>query len=327
MDQVEWKPEGTSIFLYVFLFSSVLILPGIQWPLFFWLIGFIPLVVFLFLYGFGWNTGSRILIQGVLLASLVCFFLGTLPLFLLALTSLPAGYIIARSAGKSEEQVATGAKGVLTLGVGWLVFWGGLVVINSAFSYSALIHSMQDWLDMLLKAYRHNESIPVDTLVVVDQMLNRTKVFLPVILPAILSNFVLLTVWLTMVLGNRLARKYTGRSPWPEYRFWRLPEKLIWAEIVSAVFALLPIKPLGTIGINLLILVSVLFIFQGLSIVVFFFNKWNMPTIFRLPLYALAVIQSSGTILLLIIGIADIWLNLRRLNTNNNSPIPGGLDY
>ncbi len=317
MGQVVRKPEGTGIFHYVFLFSSVLILPGIQWPLFFWLNGFVPMAVFFFLYSFGGKTGNKILIQGIVLAFVVSFFLQTLPFFLLAIASLPAGYIIARSAERSEGQMAAGAKGILALAACWLIFWAGLVAVDKGYSYSALIQSVQSWMDMLLKAYRNNESIPVDTLIVIDQMLNQTKTFFPVILPAILCNFVLLTVWLTMVLGNRLALKYIGRSPWPEYRFWRLPEKLIWAEIVAAGLALLPLGQVGTIGINLLILVSVLFIFQGLSIVVFFFIKWNMPFMFRLPLYTLAVIQSSGTLLLLIIGIADTWLDLRRLNKNS----------
>ncbi len=314
VDQVVKRPEGSDIFRYVFLFSSVLVLPGIQWPLLFWLNGFVPLLTFFLLYGFGWNTGNRIIVLGVVCAFVISGFLQILPFFLLAMTSVPAGYVIARSAERSEGPISAAAKGVLALGACWLIFWGGLAVVNSAFSYSSLIHSVQDRLDMLLKQYRHNTSIPVDTLIVIDQMLSRTKTLFPVIFPAIVSNFVLLTIWFTMVLGNRLALKHVGRSPWPEYRFWRLPDKLIWAEIISAVLALLPIEPLGTIGVNLLILVSVLFIFQGLSIVVYFFNKWNMPVIFRLPLYILAVIQSSGTLVLLIIGIADIWLDLRRLN-------------
>jgi len=314
VNQVERKPERFGIFQYVFLFSSVLIFPGIQWPLFFWVNGFVPLVVFIFLYGFGWSSGNKIVAQGAVLAFIVSFFLQTLPFYFLALASLPTGYVIARCAGRSEGQMTTGAKGILTLGTCWLVFWGGLVVTNGAFSYSALIQSVQNWLDILLKAYRHNESIPVDSLIVIEQMLTQTKTLFPVILPAILCNFVLLTVWLTMVYGNRLTLKYIGRSPWPEYKLWKLPDKFVWAEILSAALALLPVEPIGTIGINLLILVSVLFIFQGLSIVVFYFNKWNMPLIFRLPLYILAVIQSSGTLILLIIGIADIWLDLRRLN-------------
>jgi uncharacterized protein YybS (DUF2232 family) len=315
VDQVERKPEGGEKFQYIFLLSLVLILPGVYWPVFIWLNGFVALLTFFFLYGFGWNLGNRIILQGVLLACAVCFFLRSLPMIALSLTALPVGYVIAHAAGRLENQIVTGIKGILTLAICWLILWGGLFSTNDVFSYSALMHSLQDGLDVSLNVYRQNESMPVDTLIVVEQMINQMKVVLPKILPAILISFVIFTVWLTMVLGNRLALRYCGRSPWPAYKFWKVPEKLIWAEIVSGMLALIPIEPFGTIGINLLILVSVVFIFQGIALLVYFFDKWNMPVIFRLFLYTIAVIQLSGMVLLLVVGMADIWFNFRRLNS------------
>jgi len=314
VDQVERKPEGVKYFQYVFFLSVALILPGIQWPVLSWMSGFVPVCVFFFLYGFGWVQGNRIILQGVLLACVVCLFLRSLPPILLSLTTLPAGYVIAYAAERSDDQLVTGIKGVITLGACSVLFWGGLVAANATFSYSSLIHWLQEGLDVSLNVYRQNQTIPVDTLVVIDQMLNQMKVFLPKILPAILAGVVISIVWLTMVLGNRLALRYCGRAPWSEYKFWKLPEKLIWAEIASAALALVPIEPIGTIGMNLLILVSMLFVFQGISILVYFFNKWNMPVMFRYLLYIIAIIQSSGTVLLLAVGIADIWLDFRRLN-------------
>jgi uncharacterized protein YybS (DUF2232 family) len=323
--QVEIKPEGIRIFQYVFLLSLVLVLPGVQWPLLSWLNGFVPLFAFLYLYRFGWNRGNKILLQGVILACLVGFFLRSMPLILLSLTSLPAGYVIAHSAARSEKQMITGIKGIVCLGPCWLVFWGGLVATNNAFSYSALIHSIQEGMDASLNIYRQNTSIPVDKLLLIDQFINQAKAVFPVILPAILGNIIIMTIWLTMVLGNRLALRYCNKSPWPEYKYWKLPERLIWAAIVSAVLALIPLQPIQPVGINLLLLAGVLYIFQGLAILVYFFDKWNMPIIFRLPLYTIAVIQSSGTFLLLIVGIADIWFDFRRLADKNfkkdSSPI------
>ena len=302
------------IFQYVFLLSSVLILPGVQWPLFSWLNGFVPLVTFLLLYGLGWNQGNRIMLQGAILACAVGYFLGCMPLVLLSLTAVPPGYVIAHAAGRSEEQMIAGMKGILCLGICWLFFWGGLVATNNAFSYSALIHSVQEGMDATLNVYRQNTSIPVEKLLLIDQFLNEVKSVFPIILPAIVGNIIILTIWLTMVLGNRLALRFCNKSPWPEYKYWKLPEKLVWAVIFSAVLALIPIQPIQPIGINLLLLVGVFYIFQGIAILVYFLDKWNMPIILRLPLYTIAVIQSSGTLLLLVVGIADIWLDLRRIN-------------
>ncbi len=314
VEQVLRKPEGMRVFQYVFLLSSILILPGVQWPLLSWLNGFVPLVVFLLLYGFGWKLGNRIILQGVILACLVGLFLRSLPLILLSLTALPPGYVIADAAGRSEEQMITGMKGILCLGICWLVFWGGLIATDNAFSYSSLVHSVQEGVDASLNVYRQNNSIPVEKLLLIDQFLNQAKAIFPVILPAIAGNIIIVTIWLTMVLGNRLALRFCNKSPWPEYKYWKLPERLIWAAIFSAVLALIPLQPIQLTGINLLLLVGVFYIFQGVAILGYFFDKWNMPIVFRLPLYTIAVIQSSGTFLLLVVGMADIWLDFRRLS-------------
>jgi len=323
--QVEIKPEGMRIFQYVFLLSSVLVLPGVQWPLLSWLNGFVPLVVFVFLYRFGWNLGSKIILQGAVLACTVSFMLRSLPLILLPLFTIPAGYVVAYSAERSEDQMITGMKGIICLGGCWLVFWCGLIAINDAFSYSSLIHSVQEGMDASLTLYRQNTSIPVDKLLLIDQIINQGKAVFPVILPAIMGNIIIVTIWMTMVLGNRLTLRYCNKSPWLEYKYWQLPDRLIWAAIFSAILALIPLQPIQPIGINLLILAGVFYIFQGVAILVYFFDKWNMPIIFRLPLYVIAVIQSSGTFLLLVVGIADIWLDFRRLADKNikkdSSPI------
>jgi uncharacterized protein YybS (DUF2232 family) len=310
VDQVERKPEGVKIYQYVFLLTLVLILPGVN--------VFCPLFVFLYLYGFGLKLGNRIILQGVLLATGISYFFGSVSIVFFSLTLLPSGYMIANGAGKSEELLITGLKGIATLGICWLLFWGGLVIADDGFSYSNIVHSLQEGVELKQEMYRHNDSIPVDTLVVLDQMLNQTKELFPKILPAILGSFIIINVWLTMVLGNRVALKYWKKSPWIEFKFWKIPEKFIWALIGSAVLALIPVEPSRTIGMNLLIMVSVLFVFQGLAILVYFFNKWKMPFIIRLFLYTIAVIQSPGTILLLVIGVMDIWLDLRRINSDPN---------
>lgn len=314
MNQVEMKPEGIKIFNYSFFLSLVLVLPGTQWPLFFWVNGLIPLIVFLFLYGFGWKSGGRILLAGVLIASAIGFFLQSLPLLLFSLTSFPAGFVLAHSAEKEEGQITAGLKGIVCLGVCGLLFWGGLMFTDDAFSYSGLIHQVQLGIDAALDSYRNSASVPVDKLLEIDQLFNQAKLIFPIIIPAIFGNLVICTIWLAMLAGNRLALRFFGRCPWPEYKFWKLPEKLIWAAIVPALLVLVADKTLQSVGINCLLLVSVIYVFQGIAILVFFCDKWKIPFFFRLPLYTIAVIQSAGVLLLMIAGIADTWLDLRKMN-------------
>ncbi len=136
---------------------------------------------------------------------------------------------------------------------------------------------------------------------------------MPIIMPAILGSFVLLITWFTMVIGNRLVFKISGLAPWEQYRYWQLPEKLIWVVILMGAFTLTPLHPVREIGINGLILLSLVYCFQGMAIAVFFMAKWNIPILFRSFFYVMIIFQSFGTVLLLFLGIADIWFDVRKL--------------
>ena len=139
------------------------------------------------------------------------------------------------------------------------------------------------------------------------------KVIVPLIMPSILGSFILVITWFTMVLGNMLLLKTSGNAPWVKYRYWQLPEKIIWIVIATGLLALMPIQPFRTIGINCLVLLSIVYCFQGMSIAVFFMNKWNVPLLLRSFFYVMIIFQSFGTLLLLIFGIADIWFDFRKL--------------
>lgn len=319
MSQVEIKPERIRTFQYVFFLSLFLILPGAQWPLFFWLNGLIPLVVFLFLYGFGWKMGGLILLSGALTACAVSMYLSFFPFFLFSLTAFPAGYVIAYAAGRTEDQITTGMKGVLCLGGCGLLFWAGLIAIDNTFTYSGVIQQVQQGMDAVLKSYRNSSSIPVDRLLEIDQVFSQVKSIFPIILPAILGNSIILTIWLTIAGGNGLALRFFGKRPWLEYKYWNLPDKFIWVSIASALFALIPDTRFHSIGINCLLMCGIVYVFQGVAILVYFFDKWRVPYFFRLPLYTLAAIQSTGTVLLMIAGIADIWMDFRKIHKEKSA--------
>jgi len=134
-------------------------------------------------------------------------------------------------------------------------------------------------------------------------------------MPGVLACITLLITWFTMVIGNRMLHKNTGSGPWPEYRFWALPEKLVWALIVSAILVVLPMEPGRTIGLNVLMITGLLYCFQGAAIMLFYFSKWSVPLFLRTLIYVLLFFQTFGVILLGILGIADVWTDLRRLNS------------
>ena len=98
---------------------------------------------------------------------------------------------------------------------------------------------------------------------------------------------------------------------------WQLPDKLIWLAIGMGLLTFLPATGARTIALNILILLSLIYSFQGLSVAVFYMNKWNVPILMRSFFYVMMIVQTFGTIILLVVGIADVWLDLRKINKDD----------
>jgi len=312
------KPEIRSIINTILLVFLTLVLPGVQWSLFGWLHMLLPLLTFYLLSRYGLHTGNRLLLSGLGLAFIIFLILQKIDYFLLALSLVPVGYILVRSANNKESPALSGFKGALTLAVCSFVAFSALSAGSGTSLYAQLLATLDEGISEALAYYRTSSSISGDTLVLLEQTLLQMKVIVPVIMPAILGSFVLLVTWFTMAVGNRIVLRFCGLTSWERYSFWQLPERLIWVVIAMAFFALIPVHPVREIGINSLILLSVVYCFQGLSIAVFFMDRWNIPLLFRSFFYVMIVFQSFGTVILLFFGLADIWFDFRKLHTEKN---------
>jgi uncharacterized protein YybS (DUF2232 family) len=312
-------PDKMEIFRHIFIVAGVFLLPGLHIAVFGWLYGLVPLLVFYYLSRFGRNAGGKYILYGVIVALLVGTFLQITSQILLAMTLVPTGFILARSVVQKEAPPLAGLKGFAVLSISWFLVAGMVVVTEGSHPYSMLLLSINQGMDEALKLYRENEKPSAESLYLVTQTFSQIKERLSQLMPAILTSIALFTVWLTMVLGNRLLSKNSEQGPWPEYQYWQLPDKLIWSGIAAAVLALLPWPMPRTIGFNLLLIASVIYCFQGLSIVLFFLNKWKAPLYIRSLLYVIIVFQSLGTLFLSVIGLADVWFDFRHRSSQDSN--------
>lgn len=307
------KPEIGKIVRTILLATLVIILPGLQWTLFGWLHIFLPLVAFYTLGSNGGYTGKRLLIIAVVISLIVYLLLRNFDLFVFSFALLLSGYALFFSAERRDPPALSGLKSSLVLLSGW-----GIVLIILSFGsevsiYGQLVSSLDEGIGEALNHYRQSREISTDTLVILEAALNQMKIIVPLIMPSIFGSFILIITWFTMILGNMLLLKTCGKAPWPSYQYWQLPEKIIWVAIGAGLFAILPIQLFRIIGINSLVLISIVYCFQGISIAVFFMNKWNVPLMLRSFFYVMIIFQSFGTLILLIFGIADIWFDFRKL--------------
>jgi uncharacterized protein YybS (DUF2232 family) len=133
------------------------------------------------------------------------------------------------------------------------------------------------------------------------------------IFPGLTLCGAILTVWLNVLAGRSLFRRDIGGFPdFGDLSLWKAPEKLVWLLIVSGSMTLAPIEILDTIGINVLIVCCLIYLFQGLAIAAFFFRRKQVPVIFRGLFYMLIAVQQYMIIFIIAVGLSDLWIDFRK---------------
>jgi uncharacterized protein YybS (DUF2232 family) len=93
---------------------------------------------------------------------------------------------------------------------------------------------------------------------------------------------------------------------------WKAPEACVWVLIAAGLCSFLPVASLRVVGLNVLLLVSLIYLIQGLGIMVFYLNKTSVPPLFRSIAYLFLVIQPLLLLGVAAFGLFDLWFDFRR---------------
>ena len=164
----------------------------------------------------------------------------------------------------------------------------------------------------------------------VQQLTQALKYALIRIIPSISIAFLMVSAWLNL-LATRLI--FQNSQPGvPEYgalNCWKSPELLVWGVIASGAILFIPSDSLQILGSNILIVLSVIYFFQGIAVISYFFEKRKVSKPAMYLLYAFLVIHLPSVILVMGIGLFDVWADFRKQNPENNEPpdIQSGFPY
>ncbi|MGD9106978.1 MAG: DUF2232 domain-containing protein, partial [Desulfobacterales bacterium] len=103
-------------------------------------------------------------------------------------------------------------------------------------------------------------------------------------------------------------------------KLWKAPEVLIWGIIGCGLLLLLPGMTFKFVGLNGLLIMLTIYFFQGIAIVSFYFEKKRFPRMLRVFLYSLIALQQVVLIVIIGLGLFDMWLNFRKLEHSPNKP-------
>ncbi|HID69363.1 MAG TPA: DUF2232 domain-containing protein [Desulfobacterales bacterium] len=315
MNRDDDKTENLKYVRHILLVTAVILLPGLLGAVFGWVHGLLPLLVFYYLRRYGQERGKKFIFFGCLLAGIAGIAFQIIEQLLFSLTLIPMGFVLADSVKNKESIHVAGIKGTVALAGSWVLATTILTFGMDHHPYSLLITTLNQGMDEAIAYYKVNKSVPADTLLVLEQAFATMKIWIPKIMPGVLTCITLLITCFTMVIGNRMLHKNTGSGPWQEFKFWALPEKLIWALIISAILVILPMDPGRALGMNILMIAGLLYCFQGTAIMLFYLSKWSVPLFLRTFIYILLFFQTFGVILLGVLGVADVWTDLRKLKS------------
>ncbi len=104
---------------------------------------------------------------------------------------------------------------------------------------------------------------------------------------------------------------------------WMIPDSLVWLLIGSVGALIVGEGLLRTAGLNLTVILLVLYLFQGLAVVAHFITAKAFPKWVWIVIFALLLFQPMFMGLVMGIGLFDIWVDFRKIR---KAPPPNSMD-
>ena len=139
------------------------------------------------------------------------------------------------------------------------------------------------------------------------------------LLPAILIIFSWMSIWISFIFLKKISKKNNVflKSIKENLSLWRSSDYFLLFLIAGIIISIFSVGIFKYIGYNIILLSSSVYLVQGLTIISFFFNKFNINIFLRILGYAIIFIFSNPIIILIIMtGIFDMWFNFRKIETN-----------
>jgi uncharacterized protein YybS (DUF2232 family) len=133
------------------------------------------------------------------------------------------------------------------------------------------------------------------------------------LLPGLLVTNMALVAWLNVVLSRQIIFLLGWGEADPPLYYWAAPEWLIFVLLGAGFLLLVPVAGARFFGLNLLMVVAVLYFCQGIAVVATWFHRLGLPRLLRMIGYPLLFLNPFFFVIITL-GLLDLWLDFRRLH-------------
>ncbi|MDY6905599.1 MAG: YybS family protein [Thermodesulfobacteriota bacterium] len=298
--------------------TSLIVLTAIYFPLIGFLC-FVALPLAAFYYRATLGRANGLMIPAVSMGIILAVLGGVSPDILIVMELLILGFVLGECVEKRLriEQIFLYTSGI--------VFFIGIftLLVYSNLSGTQMGTLLSDYvsrnLQLSLKWYTQ-AGAPKETILVISESMDAIHNLLIRVLPAIATAFIMFSAWVTFLLARSLLTKKGLYFPdVGNLKEWKAPEHLVWGVIGCGALLLLPAGLAKTFGQNLIIILMMIYFFQGIAIVSFYFEQKQFPLALRIFLYSILFIWHLMVLFVVGLGFFDMWADFRRLN----QPPPG----
>jgi uncharacterized protein YybS (DUF2232 family) len=199
-----------------------------------------------------------------------------------------------------------------------MLFMTGAMALHFYGSWSLMAQDVHHGLtEQVASATRMQENmgLPPETLDILKTEMPQMIDTIVKLLPALVFlSFVFMTLVNIIYLVRRFPER---RSQWfslQSWREWKGPEQLVWGLITCGFVLFVPgLVWARPVAMNLLLIIGAFYFAQGLAVISFFFDKNKVPRFLRGVTYVLIVFQQIFTLLVVGLGLFDLWGDFRRL--------------
>jgi uncharacterized protein YybS (DUF2232 family) len=197
-----------------------------------------------------------------------------------------------------------------------LMVWCSFIVIQSLSAGEEPWRIVEDYIGRNIQEsiqFYAQLDIPAEQIDFLKDNFKQITNFFANIFPAIVLVSASFVVWLNVLSAREIFQRTGMWCPdFGDLSRWKAPEGLIWLLIAAGGLLLIPVSLVRIISLNLVIVCMFPYLLQGLSIISYLFKTKNVHRSFRMLCYFLIFAQQYLILLLVAVGVFDLWVDFRK---------------